>query len=206
MRQLQPPAIRILDPDVQHIADAYRACPNALILPRDWALSEQKQDANRDPVGTGKRHAIEWRDKIDYWRYQAQVREIPFPHDDQIVIVGINEPNEGVGVSAQAAYTMPLCREARGLGLSVSALNLGVGWPANTGPDTPPDWSPYAEMLRVIEDGGHYLTLHSYWYDDPTTGWGWLAGRHRHVPQTYGGRIIIVECGVERYVYAERWR
>lgn len=29
MRQLQPPAIRILDPDVQHIADAYRAAPNA---------------------------------------------------------------------------------------------------------------------------------------------------------------------------------
>jgi hypothetical protein len=206
MRQLQPPAIRILDPDVQQISDAYKVCPNALLLPRDHSLSEQKSDANRDPVGTGKRHAIEWRDKIDYWRNQAQAREMPFPHDDQIVIVGINEPNEGVGVNAQTAYTMALCREARGLGLSVSALNLGVGWPANTGPDTPPDWSPYAEMLRVVEDGGHYLTLHSYWYDDPTTGWGWLAGRHRHVPQTYGGRIIIGECGVDRYVDAERWR
>jgi len=206
MRQLQPPAIRILDPDVQHISDAHKAAPNALICPRDWALSEQKSDANRDPIATGERHAVEWRDKIDYWRNQAQTRGIPFPQDTQLVIVGINEPNDGVSVNAQVEYTVALCDEARALGLTVSALNLGVGWPGNTGPDTPPNWEPYGQALYAIQRGGHFLTLHEYWYDDPTGGWGWLAGRHTKVPASFTGRILIGECGIDRYVDAERWR
>jgi hypothetical protein len=206
MRQLQPPAIRILDPDVQHISDAHKAAPNALICPRDWALSEQKSDANRDPIATGERHAVEWRDKIDYWRNQAQMRGLPFPQDTQLVIVGINEPNDGVSVNAQVEYTVALCDKARALGLTVSALNLGVGWPGNTGPDTPPNWEPYGQALYAIQRSGHFLTLHEYYYDDPANGWGWYMGRHTKVPVSFQGRILIGECGVDRYVDAVRWQ
>lgn len=206
MRQLQPRAIRILDPDVQHISDAHRTVPNALILPRDWALSEQAADVNRDPAGTGKRHAQEWRTRINQWRDQATARSIPFPRDTQIVIVGANEPNQGISINAQVAYTVALCEEARALGMTVSALNLGVGWPGNHGPGMPPDWEPYRPALEAIQRGGHFLCTHEYFYDDPANGWGWYAGRHTHVPATYTGRILIGECGIDRYVDAERWR
>ncbi len=205
MRQLQPPAIRILDPDVQQISNVHVACPNALILPRDWALSEQKRDVDGWPEQTGNRHANEWRRKLTDWRNQARERGLPFPPDNQIVVVGINEPNDGVGIMAQVRYTVALCEEARALGLTVSALNLGVGWPGNTGPDTPPNWGPYAQALAAIERGGHYLTLHEYWYDQPGNGWGWLAGRHTKVPSAYVGRILIGECGIDRYVDKARW-
>lgn len=205
MRQLQPRAIRILDPDVQHISDAHRTVPNALILPRDWALSEQAADVNRDPAGTGKRHAQEWRTRINQWRDQATARSIPFPRDTQIVIVGANEPNQGISINAQVVYTVAMCDEARRLGMMVSALNLGVGWPGNHGPGMPPDWEPYRPALEAIQRGGHFLCTHEYFYDDPANGWGWLAGRHLAVPAWFTGRILIGECGIDRYVDKARW-
>lgn len=205
MRQLHPPAIRILDPDVQQISSAFAACPRALILPRDWALSEQKNDANTQPEQTGNRHANEWRRKLTDWRNQAQERGLPFPPDSQIAVVGINEPNDGVGIMAQVRYTVALCEEARHLGMTVSALNLGVGWPGNHGPGMPPDWEPYRPALEAIQRGGHFLCTHEYFYDDPANGWGWLAGRHLAVPAWFTGRILIGECGIDRYVDKARW-
>jgi murein DD-endopeptidase MepM/ murein hydrolase activator NlpD len=196
MRQLQPPAIRVLDPDPNQLLIAHRTAPNALILPRDWALSEQHDDVRRDPVGTGKRHAQDWRQKLDRWA-------LPIPAN-QIVVVGMNELQVWNMLPQAVEYTVAMLDECTRLGLRACALNLSVGWPANTGPDTPPDWKPYAPIEASIKRGDHILTLHSYWYrSGPKDGAGWWAWRHRACP--WDVPIIIGECGVDMYVDMKRW-
>lgn len=197
MQRLQPPAIRVLDPDPNQLVIAHNAAPHALILPRDWALSEQHDDVRRDPVGTGKRHAQEWRAKLDRW-------QLPIPAD-QIVVVGINEPQVWTMLQQTVDYNVAFLDECTRLNMRACALNLSVGWPANNGPDTPPDWSPYAPIEAAIKRGKHYLVLHEYWYrTGPRDGWGWFAGRLQHCP--WDVPIIIGECGVDMYVDMQRWQ
>jgi len=197
MQRLQPPAIRVLDPDPNQLVIAHQAAPHALILPRDWALSEQHDDVRRDPIATGKRHAQEWRQKLDRWN-------LPIPAD-QIIVVGINEPQVWTMLQQTVDYNVAFLDECTRLNLRACALNLSVGWPANNGPDTPPDWSPYAPIEAAIQRGKHYLVLHEYWYrTGPRDGWGWFAGRLQHCP--WDVPIIIGECGVDMYVDMQRWQ
>jgi hypothetical protein len=201
MRQLQPAAIRILDPDIQHMVDAHAAAPGALLLPRFWSMSEQKQDMIRDPISTGKRHAREWREKVNAWRATGAA----LPADDRIIVVGINEPPVWEALQQTVDYTVAFLRQCQQLGLRACALNLSVGWPANTGEGTPPDWTPYASVLPAIKDGRHYLCTHSYWYHTgPQDGWGWWAGRILKCP--WDVPVIIGETGVDCFVDAERWK
>lgn len=202
IRALQPPAVRVLDPDVAQLALVHRLAPNALLLPRDWALSEQHDDVRRDPAGTGVRHAQDWRGKIDRWRSTGA----QLPGDDRIVVVGINEPRvwDSAVVPWTVEYNVAFLDECTRLGLRACALNLSVGWPGNTGPDTPPDWSPYAPVLPAIKRGNHYLCVHEYWYrTGPQDGAGWWAWRIRH--NTWDVPIIIGETGVDNYVDNDRW-
>lgn len=205
--RLQPPAVRILDPDAEQMAQVHAAAPMALLLPRDWALSEQKSDMLAEPEATGKRHAREWAAKIDGWRRRLLEQGRAFPANNRIVVVGINEPavwEPGV-IGALNAYTLAFLRECDAHGLRGSALNLSVGWPANTGPDTLPDWRPYEPVRPALITGRHFLTLHEYWYHSgPQDGGGWLAWRHRSCPWP-GVSIIIGECGVDNYVDKARW-
>lgn len=200
MQRLQPPAIRVLDPDPNQLVIAHKAAPKALLLPRDWALSEQHDDARRDPVGTGKRHAHDWRGKIDRWRAEGHT----LPPDNQIIVVGLNEPRVWDMLPQVVEYTVAMLDECTQLGLRACALNLSVGWPANTGEGTPPDWKPYAPIEAAIKRGNHYLVLHEYWYrSGPADGWGWFAGRLQHCP--WDVPIIIGECGIDMYVDMPRW-
>lgn len=199
LAQLQPPAIRILDGDAETMNRAHRAAPNALLLPRDWALSEQHDDVSRDPIGTGIRHAQEWRTKLDSWR--AAGMTVP---DSQILVVGINEPRVWAMRSQVVEYTVAFLDECMRLGLRACALNLSVGWPANTGPDTPPDWTPYAPIEAAIRRGKHVLVVHEYWYrSGPQDGATWWAWRINRCP--WDVPVIIGECGIDNQVDAERW-
>lgn len=200
MTRLQPPAIRVLDPDPNQLTIAFRAAPNALLLPRDWALSEQHDDVRSDPVGTGKRHAQDWRGKIDRWRASGA----PLPSDNQIVVVGINEPQVWTMLPQTVEYNVAMLDECTRLGLRACALNLSVGWPANNGTDTPPDWTPYKPVEAAIKRGNHVLVVHSYWYKSgPQDGAGWWAWRHHACP--WDVPIIIGECGIDNYVDMKRW-
>lgn len=201
MRVLQPPAIRILDPDVSQMATAHRLAPNALLLPRDWALSEQHDDVRRDPAGTGRRHAQEWRRKLDAWRSTGA----QMPPDSRIVVVGINEPRVWEMLQETVTYNVAFLDECARLGLRACALNLSVGWPANTGPDTPPDWSAYAPVEAAIRRGNHFLCVHEYWYrSGPQDGAGWWAWRINRC--RWDVPILIGECGVDNYVDHQRWK
>jgi hypothetical protein len=200
MQRLQPPAIRVLDPDPNQLVIAHKCAPKALLLPRDWALSEQHDDVRRDPTGTGKRHAHDWRGKIDRWRAEGHT----LPPDNQIIVVGINEPRVWDMLPQVVEYTVAMLDECTQLGLRACALNLSVGWPANTGEGTPPDWTPYKPIEASIQRGDHFLTLHSYWYKSgPQDGAGWWAWRHRACP--WNVPIIIGECGVDLYVDMQHW-
>ena len=199
MAHLQPPAIRILEPDSSLMTRAHLLAGRALLLPRDWALSEQHDDVRRDPVGTGIRHAQDWRGKINAWR--AAGMNVP---DEQIVVVGINEPKVWEMRDEAIAYNVAFLDECTKQRLRACALNLSVGWPANTGHDTPPDWTPYEPVRDAIRRGRHFLCVHEYWYHSgPQDGALWWAWRINRCP--WDVPIIIGEAGIDNYVDDNRW-
>jgi hypothetical protein len=189
----QPPSIKLVGFDAERCRRAHEAAPNALFVLRDHPLSEQHDDMFRDPAGTGERHAFELAAMVERSRG-------PIPLN-QIVVTGINEPHvwDAGGVAATVAYTVAFLDRLRELGLRGGALNLSVGWPANTGPDTPPDWTGFAPVEAAIKRGNHFLVLHEYWdARGPDYNWGWWAGRYTKCP--WQVPIIIGECGIDRYV------
>lgn len=190
-KRLNPAVVKIMDggkPDYQWVR---ATLPGTTVLARDWALSEQHEDMRADPTGTGKRHAREW---------GAKAPQLDFD-PSRTLVLGINEPRvwEPDMRAALVLYTVAFLDECTRLGLRAGALQLGVGWPANNGPDTPPDWSPYTPVLAAIQRGHHALVCHEYWADQgPGENWGWWGGRSLRCP--WDAPIIIGECGVDMYV------
>lgn len=208
MANLQPPVVRILDPDVQHIAAVHAAAPRAIVFLRYWWLDdgngEQLHAMNRDPVGTGKRHAAEWNREITRLRGEANERGLAFPPANQLLVAGVNEINQGGTDSAITPYQVTLLDECAAYAIRAAAFSWGVGWPANKGEGSPPNWEPYAPVYDAIRRGDHVMDIHEYWYDSgPADGWGWWAGRINKCP--WNVPIIIGECGVDNYVDAARW-
>lgn len=192
-KRLQPSVFKIMDGGAPDYAWANANLPNSLIIARDWALSEQHSDMLKDPVGTGYRHAVEW---------SQHQKRLGFDRG-KTLILGINEPQVWMPGVAEALrqYTITLCDNATELGLRVGAMQLSVGWPANTGPDTPPSWGAFAGVEDAIKRGNHALCLHEYWADNgPGENWGWWAGRALKCP--WNVPIVIGECGVDMYVKA----
>lgn len=191
--------LKIIDGDIQQIHDIMIKRPNAILVLRDHPMSEQKSDMEKSPVATGIRHAREWRRNIDNARALAEQRGLFFPPDDQIVVLGINEPAVWSMLAQTVMYYVAFLDELKELGLCGGALNLSVGWPANTGTDTPPDWSPYLPVYKAIIRGGHILVLHEYWsHLGPHEMWRWWAGRYTQCP--WDVPILIAEAGVDEYV------
>jgi|WetSurMetagenome_2_1015567.scaffolds.fasta_scaffold09620_2 hypothetical protein len=77
--------------------------------------------------------------------------------------------------------------------------DLGVGWPGNVGPDTPPVWDWFADV--AAEFGPYdYLGTHEYTgFGGPVENWGWWTGRILKCP--YRVPILITECLVDGGVY-----
>lgn len=197
LRRIRPRSVKIVN-DLQKVTPiVYAATPNSLLILRDHPLSEQKDDMRKDPIGTGIRHANEWKQKRDSWAFA-----IP---NEQLLHLGINEPDvfKPSQIENTVAYTVAFLDQMTKHGLRAGALNLSVGWPANTGKDTPPNWKPFEPVLAAILRGNHVLILHEYWshtgIDGPTGDkWGWWAGRALKCP--WNVPIIIGECGIEEAV------
>lgn len=190
---LNPPIVKIMDggpPDYKWAKDNL---PGAILVARDWLLDDNNgnewQALLRDPIGTGKRHANEWKAK------QAQLGFDPA----NTFVQPLNEPkvweNNHQAVKPTVDYTIAFLDECKRLGLRGGALALSVGWPRNAGPDQPPLWNEYAGVEEAIKRGNHCLMLHEYWpRSGPATGWGWLAGRALKCP--WRVPILIGECGM----------
>lgn len=207
---LQPPVIRLLDPDVQQIADMHALCPGAIIAPRTWAIDDNNGAAVRglmaNPVGTGHDHAQQYRGQWDRWQDEARQRGLTLPPVDRVYFNAANEPNQGGTPDKIAAYNVAFLDACHATGIRATALCLGVGWPDNTGPDTPVNWQPYANagLFDAIRRGGHWLELHEYFYKTgPQDGWRWLAGRHLQCP--FDVPILLGEIGCDNYVDKARW-
>lgn len=188
MSALLPPVVKIQDGGPNDYAWVRANLPGALVLARDWALGEQKEDMRRAPIETGRRHAQEW---------NAHAERLGFDRAHTLVL-GINEPEVWHDFSC-VPYTVAFLDECTRLGLRAGALQLSVGWPANRGPDTPPDWTPFEPVREAIARGGHALVLHEYWAQaGPGEQWGWWAGRALRCP--WDVPIVIGECGMDVYV------
>lgn len=190
-KRQQPSVFKIMDGGTGDYSWADSHLPDSVIVARDWALSEQHDDMLRDPAGTGQRHAEEWH------THQQRLGFDPA----KTLVLGINEPRiwEPDVPEALRLYTVAMCDEASKLGLRVGAMQLAVGWPNNTGTDTPPDWSPWHGVEDAIKRGRHMLVLHEYWADNgPGENWGWWAGRSLKCP--WQVPIVIGECGIDMQV------
>ena len=79
-------------------------------------------------------------------------------------------------------------------GLRSVVSNLGVGWPGNTGPDTPPEWDWFKDVAATFA-AGDYLGTHEYnGFNGVQENWGWWMGRILKCP--YKVPVIITESGI----------
>lgn len=190
----QPRSIRIMEAewtDNNFVYRLLRELPNTLLVMRAWEQSEQHDKMINDPVGLGISHA-------NAWANQVQARSWPA---NRMLFSGINEPRVWLPDhrNASISYNVAFLDRCRALGLRAGALNLSVGWPDNTGPDTPVNWTPFAPVYAAIQRGNHMLVLHEYWdYRGPQHEWRWKAGRYLQCP--WSVPILIGECGLDQHV------
>lgn len=213
--RIQPPVIKIINPSYERCRQAYEAYPGALFLLRDHPLSEQHDDVDRDPEGTGRRHAEEYMAHVGEWA--------PMIPKGQRVYTNLNEPQLWGDCDPKQDY--PLWRQQQeqheiincryGIafldrlaaeGESGGHGNYSVGWLDNDGPDTPPHWyrEHFQQMRAALARGRHYLVLHEYWSKNgPADMWKWWAGRWlwNTWPEI---KIIIGEAGLDQYVAVAR--
>jgi len=189
--RLQPSVLKIMDggpPDYQWV---HQNLAQTLVVARDWAMSEQKEQMLNAPEATAEEHAASWNNQAFALGFDRA----------RTLCLGINEPNiwdPGVD-EALRRYTIRFLDELKLYNLRGGALQFSVGWPANTGDGTPPNWSPYAGVEEAILRGNHALVVHEYWADQgPREMWGWWGGRVLACP--WNVPIIIGECGVDFYV------
>lgn len=182
------------------------ANPRTVVLFRDHALSEQYDDYFRDPTGTGKRHAEEIYAKArSAWEglgRQGRAR----PPWKSIKLLGLNEVSihwRGTVDEERhfVLYEMAFLSRLSELGGIGGALRLSVGWPRNTGPDTPATWESFETLLPVIRQGGHAVVLHEYGNEEMTPesspGWPWHYGRWSFLPDHWAGvDLVIGETGI----------
>lgn len=203
IREWNPPAVKLMWPHGPHpYLHLFRDVP--LIVMREWALSEEKDFlTTASAVARGHAHAERCRLMWEHVRGQG------FGNPAQFAWEGLNEPWEVPAPLLDDYYAAFLAR-LREYGLRGVALNYGVGWPANRGPDTPVDWTPYDQVHAELKRGGHLLGLHEYWahgsvkamHDDgrggQMGGWRWEAGRYLQCP--WDVPIVITETGIDEGV------
>jgi len=146
----------------------------------------------RDPIGTGHRHAVDWITKLTTGRFAE------FGKDRRIVVCGINEPDVHNQAEEQIVYqyTKVFLETLTANNIRALALNLSVGWPRNSGTDTPPIWDTFMLLEELILRGNHFLCVHEYWYPNVQDKWGWYGNRISKCPMSVP--IIIGECGYTR--------
>lgn len=187
---LRPNIIKLIDASPEQVRQYHAEAPEATIFLRDHPMSEQHDDMVNDPEATGKRHASDWFSRINNYN-------LPL---DRIIVSGINEPKVWSHLTQTVRYTVAFLDACTRLGLSATALNLSVGWPANNGDATLPDWTPYTPVHAAIKRGiGHVLCVHEYFdHNGPHYNWGWWCGRVLNNP--WDVPIVIGEAGLDEYV------
>lgn len=197
IRDAQPASIKLFEgmwSDWGFCESLKRALPaGCIILARDHPLSEQKEDMWRDPVGTGRRHADEWNEKVQRGHYWMPL-EITY-------FLGINEPDATAGDRhAIDLYTTAFLDTLRSHGLKGGAFNFSTGHPRTldgTG-NTPPDYAFFEASHQAIVRGGHIAVQHIYGSADQPCVPGHFD-RLKACPWT-DVTWVIGECGIDEHV------
>jgi hypothetical protein len=194
----QPASVKIITSD-EKLHGIEVVPQSSLVVARSHPLSENwEQRGIRDAAHAaemGRGHADVCRRMADWIRAADPARDLR-----RVVFTGLNEPHVWADEPPDltARYYAAFARRLHEHGLCAGLLNLSVGWPANSGPDTPPVWEPFQAALDAYAPGD-YLFLHEYWDETgPQKNWGWWAGRYTQCPWPIP--IIIGECGVDVYV------
>lgn len=213
LEELQPPVVKVFSQgnDFPRLDVALRAVrPDGVVILRHHATSENF--GNRGFANTEDAKA---KAKAGYERL---IQMCP-PNDfDRIAVEGLNEPEVWSWGSEPIPLVIEYYAEFGRLfwkqGIRTVFLNIGVGWPGNDEPATPPgsipNWAPYADLEQIINAHHGFLGLHEYWYTNGPRepwvepdgkvfgGWGWWAGRLRACP--FNCLIMITECGIDAHV------
>lgn len=137
--------------------DLLAAAPSdCIFIIRDQPLSEQKSDMYADPVGTGRRHAREWAEKIQQGRVKLPL--------DRCWFQGINEPDSNHAQQAIDIYTLELTLGLAAVGARVSGWVFGTGHPStvNLSPTGPVDWHWYAASAQALAEHDGLADFHAY--------------------------------------------
>ena len=158
------------------------------------------------------------RSHAEYWKKLLA----PLPSKNKIAVEGLNEPEVWDWGREKpelvSHYYAELCRLMAVQGVRTVVGNMGVGWPGNgeptTPPASPPIWKPFQEMIETAMQLNGFLGVHEYWFTngpkDPWItvnekgeqvkygGWGWWAGRFRTCP--WNVKMIVTECGIDAHV------
>ena len=176
-------------PNADHVREVMRRAPARVVL-RDHPLSEQHDDIWRDPAGTGRRHAREWKQHLD------EIGGLDF---NRILVEGVNEFPHWLenGIQTQLIYELAFGNEAQRLGVNTLHCQFPVGWPGNGGiADAPPDWKPWEPILAWIDaHPGTFLAIHEYWGFNTGVHFyaGWWFLRYRKMP--HKGPTMLTELG-----------
>lgn len=190
--RVKPKVIKIVDGNAERINRYYSLSPKSIFVIRDHPLSEQKDDMQRDPIGTGRRHADDWAGK-------ARAYQIP---KNQMIFLGINEPAIWSGDAYEDAtikYTVAFLDRLKEHGLRGGALNLNTGHPRTSGGR--PSWQSLSPIKDAILRGNHVLMIHEYWDKrGPDAQWQWNPGRFTVHNKDWNVKVIIGETGIDEVV------
>lgn len=207
--QLQPKAIRVLDPSTALVKRIYDLLPNTIIYPRFWSISEDQERYKTDPEGLANDHINFWKNKIAEFESNGMNR-------DRFVTVSQNEPtiwsntDRNSNYSAwwsdmqnvyryNLAYNLKL---ANGLGknkIKSCLLNFSVGHCTNKKDGEPPYWEWALPLVEPTLQYGHKWCVHEYFGQGGIQdGWRWLCGRVFSIP--FDVPIVIGETSLDRYV------
>lgn len=190
--RMKPRVIKLVDANAERINRYYQLSPKSIFVIRNHPLSEQKSDMQKDPVGTGRRHADEWIGK-------AKSYSIP---KNQMIFLGINEPAIWESTTYEDAtikYTVAFLDRLKDAGLRGGALNLNTGHPRTSGGR--PSWASLDPIREAIIRGDHVLMIHEYWDKrGPDAQWQWNPGRFTVHNKTWNVKVIVGETGIDEVV------
>jgi len=115
----------------------------------------------------------------------------------RMVFEGLNEPRLEAGEPPEliAIYEMWRMRFLHQYDIPCVIYNFSVGWPNNTGKDTPSNWKPFAPAFTEFRVGD-YLAVHEYGGNNGMQNWTpWWLERFSMCP--YDVPILITECGID---------
>ncbi len=207
IRDIQPPTVLVLTEDVQPISDVFEAAPNALIIPRVWAIDDFHGQAVREilenPNQAARSHFERAYRMWRMWQQQAFERSLPWPDLNQVLFPCANEINNGVDYPTANHYFKAYCHVAETYDARAVVGRLGVGHPFTLYTDGTVDWSDTTEGLEhVINAGDHVWSDHVYWQQEGPfheEDYPFLAGRWESNPMQVP--MINEESGVDAGIY-----